>query len=246
LTSLPPPGAKTAELHACSRLVSATHGSGKTQPDPAFEIEFAEHLRTTCRPEALQQLFDQFAQGSGDFAHRMRRIILRAMVQALGDGVSVGEALSLRHAERLGIGAGTCIGDQVCLHGRHDGLCEIGARVWIGAQCFIDGRDLIIGDDVGIGPGVRILGSTHTGEPLSMPVIATDLVIAPVRIGPGADIGVGATVLPGVTIGEGAIVGAGAVVTGDVAPGTIVAGVPARLLRRRDTPRSLPSGRPGS
>lgn len=79
-----------------------------------------------------------------------------------------------------------------------------------------------------------------------MPVIATDLVIAPVRIGPGADIGVGATVLPGVTIGEGAIVGAGAVVTGDVAPGTIVAGVPARLLRRRDTPRSLPSGRPGS
>ena len=246
MTSTPPAGADTADLHAASRLVSATHGAARTQPDPVFEREFAQHLRTTCRPEEMQQLFDQFAQGSGDFAHRMRRIILRAVVQALGDGVSVGVALSLRHAERLSIGAGTWIGDQVCLHGRHDGLCEIGARVWIGAQCFIDGRNLIIGDDVGIGPGVRILGSAHTGELLSLPVIATDLMIAPVRIGQGADIGVGAILLPGVTIGEGAIVGAGAVVNRDVAPGTIVAGVPARLLRQRDMPRSLPSGRPGS
>ena len=49
----------------------------------------------------------------------------------------------------------------------------------------------------------------------------------------GCDIGAGTIVLPGVTVGRGAIVGAGAVVTKDVEPFTVVAGVPARLLRRR-------------
>ena len=46
-------------------------------------------------------------------------------------------------------------------------------------------------------------------------------------------IGHGATVLPGVTVGDGAVIGAGAVVSRDVAPYTIVGGVPARLIRER-------------
>ena len=62
----------------------------------------------------------------------------------------------------------------------------------------------------------------------------TDLVIRPVHIGCGADIGVGAILMPGVTVGEGAIVGAGSVVTADVPPFVVVAGAPARFLRSRD------------
>jgi len=77
--------------------------------------------------------------------------------------------------------------------------------------------------------------------PLDVPVIQTDLEIEPVRICAWADIGVNAVVLPGVTIGRGAIVGAGSVVTADVEPFSIVAGVPARLVRRRDEPAK---GRP--
>lgn len=219
------------------------HARQAIAPDPAFEYGFAAHLRASCSTAELQQLFDQFAQGSTPVAGQMRRMVLRAMLAALGDGVTVGQSLSLRHPERLTIGSGTCLGDQVCLHGRHDGWCSIGSRVWVGAQCFLDARDLQIGDDVGLGPGVRILGSTHSGQPLSLPVIATDLLIAPVRIGPGADIGVGATLMPGVSIGAGAIVAAGAVVTGDVAAHTVVAGVPARHLRHRDASAPLPSGR---
>jgi acetyltransferase-like isoleucine patch superfamily enzyme len=79
-----------------------------------------------------------------------------------------------------------------------------------------------------------VLGSEHTGLPADVPIIATDLTIRPVRIGAWADIGVNAVILPGVTVGKGAIVGAGAVVTQDVEPFSVVAGVPARLLRRRD------------
>ncbi len=58
----------------------------------------------------------------------------------------------------------------------------------------------------------------------------------PVTLGHDVWIGHGATVMPGVTIGTGAAVGAGAVVTKDVAPYTVVAGVPAKPLRRRFTP----------
>ena len=54
---------------------------------------------------------------------------------------------------------------------------------------------------------------------------------APIVIGDKVWIGANATVLPGVTIGKGAIVAAGAVVTRDVPPNTIVAGVPARVVR---------------
>lgn len=56
-----------------------------------------------------------------------------------------------------------------------------------------------------------------------------------ITVGHDAWIGHGATVLPGVTVGDGAVVGAGAVITKDVAPYTIVVGVPARPIRERKT-----------
>ena len=121
-----------------------------------------------------------------------------------------------------------------------DGRCVIGDHAWIGPQAYLDARDLEIGEYVGWGPGAKVLGSRHTGEPADVPVIATDLEIAPVRVDAWADIGVNAVLLPGVVVGKGAIVGAGAVVTTDVAPGAIVAGVPARFLRWRA------DARPGS
>ena len=79
-----------------------------------------------------------------------------------------------------------------------------------------------------------MLGSTHSGMPIDVPIIQTDLAIKPVRIEAWADVGTNAVVLPGVTVGRGSIVGAGAVVAQDVPPFAIVAGVPARFLRWRD------------
>jgi len=63
--------------------------------------------------------------------------------------------------------------------------------------------------------------------------VQTELEIKPVLVEAWADVGTGAVLLPGVTVGRGCIVGAGAVVNRDVAPFSIVAGVPARFLRWR-------------
>jgi len=125
------------------------------------------------------------------------------------------------------------IGAQTMIQGRFDGVCRIGNHVWIGPQAYFDARNLVLEDYVGWGPGAKVLGSTHTGEPLDVPIIATSLVIKPVVVGFGSDIGTNATILPGVRIGAHAIVGAGAVVTQDVPDYAVAAGVPARVLRSR-------------
>jgi acetyltransferase-like isoleucine patch superfamily enzyme len=91
----------------------------------------------------------------------------------------------------------------------------------------------VLEDHVGWGPGAKVLGSEHTAAPLDLPIIATDLRIAPVRVEAHADIGVNAVILPGVTVGRGSMVGAGAVVTHDVPPFTKVAGIPARVIGHR-------------
>jgi acetyltransferase-like isoleucine patch superfamily enzyme len=119
------------------------------------------------------------------------------------------------------------------IQGRFDGTCKIGNHVWIGPQSYFDARNLVLEDYVGWGPGAKVLGSAHTGEPTSVPAITTSLVIKPVTVGFGADIGMNASILPGVRIGAHAIVGAGSVVTHDVPEYAIVAGNPARVLRFR-------------
>ena len=105
---------------------------------------------------------------------------------------------------------------------------------WIGQQCFFhSGGGLSIGSDVGIGPGVRILTSAHRLDELEIPILHATVEFKAVVIGTGSDIGVGAIILPGVRIGAGAQVAAGAVVTEDVDDFAVVAGVPGRVVRRR-------------
>ena len=163
----------------------------------------------------------------------MRRVCLRAICKKAGHGLQVGPAVVFKHPETMEFGDSVFIGAQTMIQGRFDGTCKIGNHVWIGPQAYFDARTLVLEDYVGWGPGAKVLGSTHTGEPLEAPIITTGLVIKPVFVGYGADIGMGASILPGVRIGANSIVGAGAVVTADVPEYAIVAGVPAHVLRFR-------------
>ena len=226
-------GPEPGDDNIAAKLVRPSHANRRLQPDPAYLSEFAAHLRATLDEPALAALLDRFSDGSLEFDAMMRAVVWRALGVALGESVRIGRGVRLRDPRSFAIGNGTLIGDGACLQGRHDGRCSIGERSWIGPQAFIDGRDLVIGDDVGIGPGVKIIGSDHTGLPEELAVIATDLDTRPIRIETGADIGANAVILPGVVIGRGAVIGAGAVVSRDVPPGAVASGVPARVMRQR-------------
>lgn len=116
---------------------------------------------------------------------------------------------------------------------------DIGQGTWIGAFTLIDGSGgLTIGQGCDISSGVHIYTHSSAKRCVSGRAFA-EVERQPVRIGDRVFIGANAVVNMGVTIGDEAVVGAGAVVTGDVAPRTIVAGVPAKVIGEVDL--SVPS-----
>jgi acetyltransferase-like isoleucine patch superfamily enzyme len=220
------------------RTVTAVFGREAISPDPAWEQGLAASLRETHTPEGLRAMFDRFRGGEGPFDIVMRRALFHALCRRVGQRLQVAAEVVLKHPETMEFGDSVFIGAQTMIQGRFDGTCRIGSHVWIGPHSYFDARNLVIEDYVGWGPGAKVLGSAHSGEPIDVPIIATDLVIKPVVIGYGADIGTNATILPGVHVGAHSIVGAGAVVTHDVPEYAVVAGVPARFLHSRKDKQS--------
>ncbi len=106
---------------------------------------------------------------------------------------------------------------------------RVGRNVFINQNCTLsDIGGIDVGDDVLIGPGVSLITAGHPLDPRQR---RRQIVAAPITIGRNVWLGAGAVVLHGATVGEDAVVAAGAVVTGDVPPGALVAGVPAKVLR---------------
>lgn len=140
-------------------------------------------------------------------SHIIRNTIWRAFGLKLGGGSTLHTGVRVFDPRNIQVGEGTIIG----------------------YSCFIDGRDRItIGNHTDIASEVMIYSSEHD---LSSPEFTA--ISAPVKIGDYVFIGPRAIILPGVTIGDRAVVGAGAVVTKDVEPGTIVGGVPAKVIAER-------------
>jgi len=113
---------------------------------------------------------------------------------------------------------------------------KIGQRVKVSSHSFIC-EGVTIEDEVFIGHGVMFINDKYPRAATEEGTLQTedDWVCTPTLVKKGASIGSNATILCGTTIGENAIVGAGSVVTHDVPPGAIVAGNPARLLRKLQT-----------
>jgi len=107
---------------------------------------------------------------------------------------------------------------------------DLGKNFYANHNCTIlDSAKVTIGDNVMLGPSVTLATASH---PLDPDERLLDLGIAqPITIDNNVWIGMGAQILPGVTIGKDAVIAAGAVVTRDVPPATLVAGVPASVIR---------------
>lgn len=122
---------------------------------------------------------------------------------------------------------------------------EIQKGASIGANCKISSHTFIcegvtIEDEVFVGHGVMFINDVYpratAGGKLQT---EANWVVVPTLVKRGASIGSGAAILCGITIGENALIGAGAVVTKDIPENTIVAGVPARIIRHIQTDEQL-------
>ena len=147
----------------------------------------------------------------------------------LGQGVKLGKFINLYGCE---IGDETKIGAFV----------EIQKNATIGRRCKISSHTFVcegvtIEDHVFVGHGVVFVNDSYprATTPTGDLQTAADWSVEKTLVKKGASIGSGATILANLTIGERAIIGAGSVVTRDVPPDVIVAGNPARVLRKVDT-----------
>lgn len=142
----------------------------------------------------------------------------------LGDDVTIAGKITIGFAARFSdrprfvVGSGTILNHQ----------CEfiIGKSITIGPHCLIAGR-VRIADSNGhpLDPMARLRGAPPDDDQ-----------VQPIVIGANVWLGTGAVVMPGVTIGDHSVVAAGAIVTRDVPPCTVVAGIPARVVRQLTVP----------
>lgn len=151
---------------------------------------------------------------------------------SVADDVKLGENVTLANFVNL---YGCAIDDNTKI----GTFVEVQKNAFIGKNCKIQSHTFIcegvtIEDDVFVGHGVTFINDTYpratnTGGGLQT---EADWRVEPTLVKKGATVGSGATILSNVTIGEKAIVGAGSVVTKDVPPHTIVAGNPAKIVRK--------------
>ena len=171
----------------------------------------------------------------GVAADRIRASLWRLRGADLGSKTRVGRYSSATRPWRFTTGSRVQIEQRVCIKiVSESARCSLGEQAFVGAGTVLDVLDeLRIGNQVLIAPGCFITDHTHLAG--AGRVIANQgCESAPVVIGDDAWLGAHAVVLAGVHIGAGSVVGAGAVVTRDVEPLAIVAGVPARVIGKRD------------
>jgi acetyltransferase-like isoleucine patch superfamily enzyme len=128
-------------------------------------------------------------------------------------------------------GKGVRIWENVQIDGP-EGL-RMGDHVAINRNTTISAHGgVTVGNHVIVGPGVTLYAQNHRFEDPRTPIMEQGYVFRAVRIGNNVWIAANAIVLPGVSVGDDVVIAAGAVVTKDVESGVIVAGNPARVIRR--------------
>ena len=130
-----------------------------------------------------------------------------------GRNVRIHPLASLRCGENISLGENSHINQYCC--------------IWASKNSKI-----VLGDNILMGPGAKIFSSNHNKN-VDIPMNEQEWIEEDVIIGNDVWLGANAVIVPGVKIGDGSIVAAGAVVTKDVGSNTVVAGVPATIIKER-------------
>jgi len=111
----------------------------------------------------------------------------------------------------------------------------IGNRTGIGARAFLAGQGgVTIGNDVITGPNIQVFSENHNFSDLTQTIKAQGVTKQATTIGNNCWIGADVKILAGVTIGDGCVIAAGSVVNKSVPANSVVAGVPAKVIKNRD------------
>jgi acetyltransferase-like isoleucine patch superfamily enzyme len=149
-------------------------------------------------------------------------------------------------ASNVELGENVVLQDFINLYGCRIGdntkigpFVEVQRNAMVGRNCKIQSHSFIcegvtIEDEVFVGHGVMFINDRYPRATTDAGALQaeSDWTVVRTTVRKGASIGSNATILCGVTVGEGAIVGAGSVVTKDVPPRTVVAGNPAKVIRK--------------
>ncbi len=122
----------------------------------------------------------------------------------------------------------------------HEGEVEIGAKTVIGQECTISAfQHVSIGRECILADRVMLIDFDHGVTEVDRPIRLQGIYKRDVRIGHNVWIGYGACVLRGVSVGDNSVIGTNSVVTREVPENAVVGGVPARIIRMRQTPSSM-------
>ena len=173
---------------------------------------------------------------------RLLWLKLRFRGRLVTDGfafVCRGVELEIGRDARVVLGRWSWLGHG-CKIRAHEGEVRIGAKTVLGQECTISAyQHVSIGRECIVADRVMLIDFDHGVVEVERPIRLQGIYKRDVRVGHNVWIGYGACVLRGVTVGDNAIVGTSAVVTREVPANAVVAGIPARVLRMREEPRTL-------
>ncbi len=186
------------------------------------------------------------------YARLLGRYLRRRLLTVSGhrwrtDGMLfLGRRLELQIARRgrVEFGRFVWIGDGTKIR-CHEGVVEIGEKTVMGQECTISAYQRVrIGEQCVIADRAMFIDFDHGVVEVERPIRQQGIYKRDVEVGSNVWIGYGACILRGVRVGDNSIVGTNSVVTRDVPANAVVAGIPARVIRMRETPRELRWSRP--
>lgn len=183
----------------------------------------------------MLSVIDLFIRAKNRLRDILCHYLRKPFFGALGKGSFIKRGVRLLgNPYRIKIGKKFKIWEN-CVVAVGTGKILIGDNGLFGVGTFVNAGscNIRIGNGVAIAPHCRIIAYSHHYFPRKL--IADSHVEADITIEDDVLIGTGVTILPGVTIGKGAIVAAGAVVNQDIKPYTIVGGIPAKLIKTRNS-----------